>query len=426
VRSVRESAISTTTQARPTRITPNSASASYWRSHTGRRDPVSERRVSRAPLRVAQVGFDIDVQGREPGALLDAWPTLPAVASACVRAGVSVSVVQAAHRDEVIERNGVTFHFVNEGSQASFRVGGVTLRRRPARLIERVRSLAPDVVHINGLNHPMAARRLMDSMRDVPVLIQDHGTAEPRGWRRVAWRWAYRPLPAVAFTARDQAQPCFASGVFRDGVAVFDIVESSSTFTPGDRDASRRATGMSGDPCMLWTGRLDSNKDPLTALDAFEIAASELPHARLWCCFGSAPLLSDVRRRIARAPLLSERVILVGERPHAEMEARFRAADFYVQCSHREGSGYSLLEALACGATPLVTDIPPWRRIVGTAGSLTPVGDARELGRAMIAWTARDRHELRTAARAHFGRALTFDVIGHELRAAYERLAATP
>jgi glycosyltransferase involved in cell wall biosynthesis len=82
-----------------------------------------------------------------------------------------------------------------------------------------------------------------------------------------------------------------------------------------------------------------------------------------------------------------------------------------------------VLEALACGATPLVTDIPSLRRIVGDAGSLTPVGDAGALAGAMVAWAGRDRGALRRAARERFRRHLAFDVIGRELRDAYETLA---
>jgi glycosyltransferase involved in cell wall biosynthesis len=385
---------------------------------------VSGRRESRAPLRVVHVGFDSDIHRREPSALLDAWPTLTAVAAACTRAGVSVHVVQAAHRDELIERDGIAFHFVKEPAVPARSAFRVSMPRRPRKLIERVKSLAPDVVHVNGLNHPMAVRQLATALRDTALIVQDHGTIEPRGWRRMAWRWAYRPIDAVAFTAREQAQPYFDAGVFRSALPVFGIVEGSSTFNPGDREASRGTTGMSGDPCMLWTGRLDANKDPLTALNAFEIAAHELPDAHLWCCFGTAPLLDEVTERLARSPILRGRVTLLGARPHREMEARYRAADFFVQTSHREGSGYSLIEALACGTPPLVTDIPPSRRMVGDAGSLTPVGDARALGAAMIAWAARDRLRLRSAARARFDQALTFDVIGRDLRAAYEQLAA--
>jgi glycosyltransferase involved in cell wall biosynthesis len=298
-------------------------------------------------LRVVQVGFDLDIQRRRAAALLDAWPTLPAVAGACARAGLRVDVVQAAHFDELIERDGVTFHFV--GDQA---------------IAGRVASLSPGAVHVNGINHPRAVRRLSRAVRGIPVVVQDHGTIEPHGWRRFAWRWAYQSLAGAIFTAREQARPFIDAGIFRDTLPLFDVVESSSTFTPGPCDSSRQTTGMSGDPCILWTGRLDVNKDPLTALAAFEFAAAELPGARLWCCFGAAPLLGEVRQRIAGSPLLSKTVTLLGAQPHQEMEARYRAADFFVQASHREGSGYSVIEALACGTTPLVTDIPSFRRFV--------------------------------------------------------------
>jgi glycosyltransferase involved in cell wall biosynthesis len=73
--------------------------------------------------------------------------------------------------------------------------------------------------------------------------------------------------------------------------------------------------------------------------------------------------------------------------------------------------------------TPLVTDIPATRQIVGPVGSLTPVGDTRSLGEAIVAWAARDQAPLRHAARARFDEVLTFDAIGRQLRSAYEALA---
>ena len=42
-----------------------------------------------------------------------------------------------------------------------------------------------------------------------------------------------------------------------------------------------------------------------------------------------------------------------------------QAADLFVLGSHREGSGYSLIEALACGLPPVVTDIHAFRTLTG-------------------------------------------------------------
>lgn len=359
-------------------------------------------------LHVVQVSFHADAEERGAEALLRAWPTLPGVAAAAANAGVDVTVVQRAHKREIIERDGITYHFVNDES----------------RVLGCVASLAPDVVHVQGLSFPRAMRPLSRCVPGVPLLVQDHGSVAPAGLRAIAWRWGHRPLAGVVFTARAQATPWKRARILRADLPVFEVLEGSTTFTPGDRDAARRATKMFGEPCFFWTGRLNANKDPLTMLRAFEQAATKLPDARLWCCFGAAaPLLGDVKARIAQSAILTERVTLLGARPHEEMESRFRAADFYLQASHHEGSGYALLEALACGTTPLVTDIPAARMIVGGAGSLTPVGEAAGLAEAIVDWGARDARALRVAARARFDAALTFDVIGRQLRGAYEAVA---
>jgi glycosyltransferase involved in cell wall biosynthesis len=161
-------------------------------------------------------------------------------------------------------------------------------------------------------------------------------------------------------------------------------------------------------------------------LDAVERAASALSDLRLWCCFTEAPLRDAVDRRIAESAALRERVTLLGARPHAEMETLFRAADLFLQASHREAGGYSLIEAMACGTPPIATDIPPARRIIGDARALVPVGDAGAMARAIVDWAGRDSALTRTAARARFESALSFDAIGRSLRDAYAELAGTP
>jgi glycosyltransferase involved in cell wall biosynthesis len=362
-------------------------------------------------MRVVQVSFHLDAEQRDAETLLQAWPTLSAVANAAVGAGIDVAVVQAAHRTETVVRDGIRYQFVGDSS------------RWRTRVCECVAAAAPDAIHVQGLGSPRAIRRLASTAPDVPILVQDHGAVVPTGWRAKAWRVALAPIAAVTFTARDQADPWKWAKILRSDLPVFAVLESSSDFAPGDQDAARAFTGMHGDPCLFWTGRLDANKDPLTMLAAFERVTAELPEARLYCCFGEAPMLAEVAHRITTSEVLSKRVTLLGRRSHDEMELRYRSADFFLQASHREGSGYSLLEAMACGTTPLVTDIPAARAIVGDAGSLTPVRDAIALSDAIVNWSSRTRSELRRATRARFDAALTFEAIGRQLRAAYESVA---
>ncbi len=371
-------------------------------------------------MRVTHTSFHQDPDHRQPSALLDAWPTLLGVASAVARAGVETSIVQGSAHDAIIRRDGVQAEFVS--TQRSDGSMGTRLVRAPRRLLDAVKRTKPDVVHVNGLQYPFAIRDLIAAVPGIPVIVQDHASYPPRGWRRHVWRLALRRVAGVAFTVREQAAAFVAAGALGAATPTFTVLEGSSTFTNGDQDIARAACGLHGDPCVLWTGHLDANKDPLTILSAFERATPRLDDARLWCCFGTAPLLDAVQQRIERSPALRERVMLLGRQPHATMETLFRAADFFVQGSHREGCSYSSIEALACGTPPLVTDLPSSRRIVGDAGSLTPVGDADALADAIVNWARRDRASGRRAARARFERELSFDVIGRDLRGMYERL----
>ena len=372
-------------------------------------------------LRVVQVTFDVDAKRRAPEGLLADRDTLVETAIALEQSGVEAYVIAAAHEDWSTERNGVHFEFLNDQGALPVDLGaGVHVPRRPKRIIRRVAALAPDVVHVHGLHHPLAVRQLAAAIAPVPVLAQDHGNIPPVGWRRQAHRWAYRSLRGAAFTSREQASAFVEARTLSATLPIFEVLGGSSRFTPGSQTQARSVTGMHGDPCVLWTGRLDPNKDPLTMLSAFEQAAGDLPDARLWCCYGSAPLLEQVRSRVDQSPILRSRVTLLGTQPRAAMETFFRAADFYLQTSWREASGFSLIESMACGVTPIVTDIPASRRIVGSVGSLTPCGDATAMSRALVEWARRDRLSQRQHVRSEFETRLTFDAVARELRSAYD------
>ncbi len=373
-------------------------------------------------VRVVQVSFYRDRLGRDPAAILRAWPTLTDVAEAAVKAGVAVEVVQAADRNATLERNGVVFHFVRDRCVPL--PGRRQCRVLPRRLLRRVRSLAPDVVHVHGFAAPIATWRLLRAMPAIPVLVQDHGGLAPRGWRRTIASHSYRRLSAVCFTDRAQAHPLQEAGIVRADVPVFDVPESSSHFTPGDGREARARIGVHGAPCIAFVGRLNDNKDPLMVLDAFARAAHSLPDPHLWCCYGEAPLLHAVRDRIAGDPVLDGRVHLLGRLPHRDVELLLRASDFLMLGSHREGSGYAVLEGLACGVTPIVTDIPSFRRLTdgGRVGALTPPDDAPAMARALSTLWGIPVAIRRQTALDHFARELSFPAVGRQLRAMYETL----
>lgn len=353
-------------------------------------------------MRVVQVNPVHDPRLRTGEEVLAAWPAVAAAARASAAAGFETTVVQAHRRDELfIDADGIHYWFVGD----------------PGRLLRRVRGARAALVHWQGLES-RAVRMLAGRAR---VVVQDHSGFPAAGWRRPVQRWALARIDGAIFSARGLAETYFAAGVLRPGLPVFEAHESTSWFTPGEVDEARRKTGIGGDPCLLWLGHLDANKDPLAILHAVSLASRALPGIRLWMAYGTAPLEAEVRARLAADPALAARVTLLGRVPHARVETLCRAADLFVQGSGREASSYALTESLACGCTPLLSDIPAFRRMTadGAVGGLFPRGDAEALARLIVGFAARDRAALRRAARAHFDLHLSPAALSRDLGAAY-------
>ena len=369
-------------------------------------------------MHVAQLNFLPAPEGLSIEALLERWPSLADIAELVASAGVRVSVLQAASHAECLTRNGVDYHFVNVD-------GTRTVECRGRRFAEGLGGLHADVVHAHGLGFVEEAFTIAGHLSPtLPILFQDHADRLPRWWRRPRHRRCFMAASGVAFTSLDQAQPFVAAGMFGLSTRLFAIPESSSRFMPGDRANARAATGLYGDPCVLWVGRLIRGKDPMTVLEGIARAAERLPNLQLWCAFGAAPMLAEVRTRIDGDRRLKERVHLLGEVPHARIETLLRAADLFVSGSRAEGSGYAALEALACGVTPVLTDIPAFRALTGNGrvGHLWPCGDAARLADALF--LAATEPVSPQQVRAHFDATLSFDAVGRSWAHAYAQVLA--
>ena len=108
----------------------------------------------------------------------------------------------------------------------------------------------------------------------------------------------------------------------------------------------------------------------------------------------------------------------------SSVETLMRAADLFVLGSHREGSSFSLIEALATGLTPVVTDIPSLRTLTGNGavGALWRCGDAQSLTEALTRAAPRVGAAERARTRQHFDANLSHQAVGRGFAAAYESL----
>ncbi|HEV2679642.1 MAG TPA: glycosyltransferase family 4 protein [Rhodanobacter sp.] len=368
-----------------------------------------------AALHVAQINFLPVPEGRTHTEILEQWHSLVDIAEVAASSGTRVSVIQAAAREDLITRNGIDYHFID--------IRGLEVaKNRGRRFASLLADIKADVLHAHGLGFVEDAFAVSQCLPQLPILAQDHADRPPRWWRRPQWRRWYAAISGIAFTAPEQARPFTRHGLFGPRARLFAIPESSTRFAVGNRDEARAQTGLHGGPCVLWVGHLSPGKDPLTVLDGVARAALRLPGMQLWCAFGNAPLLDEVQARIARDPQLAGRVHLLGKVTHAHVQTLMRAADLFVSGSLAESCGYVVLEALACGVTPVVTDIPSFRALIGDSrvGHLWPCGDAAKLAEALVDAAASPPSP--EQVRAHFDAALSFEAVGRQWADAYAQV----
>ena len=122
-------------------------------------------------------------------------------------------------------------------------------------------------------------------------------------------------------------------------------------FRPGDRDAARKLTGLPADerPLVLFCGHDFARKGLDRAIRA--TAASRL-HFELVVVGrnGDQPAFE----RLAEACAVRDRVHFVGTAPNAFLF--FQAADVFVLPTRADIWGVTVLEAMACGIPPIVSD----------------------------------------------------------------------
>lgn len=365
-------------------------------------------------LRIVQVNAVYDPQLRAPDALLDRYTTLTDWSTAIAGAGASVLVVQRFSADAKVARDGITYEFVKDDQAPWMSTSGA-----PASLIEAVGRARPDVVHVNGLIFPALVGALRRALpQPVAIVVQHHGGEFPvRGsgpvgmWRRRAWRQGLEGADACSFTAGDQAQAWHEAGILGPQ-RVIEIVEAGTRIRQVPRERAAAATGVSGSPLILWVGRLTANKDPLTVLDGLDLALPLLREARVAFVFSEQMLGDRVGERIEASAILRDRVSLIGHVPHDEIANYYGAADYFISGSHAEGSGYSLIEAMACGLVPVVTGIPSFRTIAGAAGVFWPAGNAAAFSAALLDACSRDLEPQREKVRRQFADVLSWEAIG--------------
>jgi glycosyltransferase involved in cell wall biosynthesis len=160
-------------------------------------------------------------------------------------------------------------------------------------------------------------------------------------------------------------------GIPEDRIATFPWGVDNHIFHP--------AATMPPPLVIVSTRNFESVYDIPTLILAFAILAREFPDTRL-NLYGDGSLRSSLENLTAKSGI-ADRVRFQGQASPETLSAALRDSAVYVSTSKSDAASISLLEAMATGLVPVVSDIEANRHWIcdGENGLLFPVGSARAL-----------------------------------------------
>ncbi|MBZ0257409.1 glycosyltransferase [bacterium] len=146
---------------------------------------------------------------------------------------------------------------------------------------------------------------------------------------------------------------------------------------------------------ILFAGRLEAQKAPMLALDAFARVKQLSPNADTqFVVIGQGSLLNDLKRK-AFEMKISDSVFFLGAQSQPIVADWMRAADVFLMTSSFEGFPIALLEAHACGLPAVTSDAGDVSEILrhGKSGEVIYKQDADDYAAALLRVLTMEREQ---------------------------------
>jgi glycosyltransferase involved in cell wall biosynthesis len=286
-------------------------------------------------------------------------------------------------------------------------------------------ALGADLVHVHG---EIAAAACLPALAMKPAVVTLHGLHFLRRSQGIAREGAAASLALIIRAASRTI--CVAASEAVDAVAAVGewararlmVIPNGVSLPPvldaNERRAARVALGLAEDVAVgAMVSALDEHKGALTAARAARQARD-----------GGTPLVillaGEGPMRAAIESEAGDAVRLLGQQ--RDVRRVLAAADFFVLPSQREGLSFALLEAMALGLAPIVSDAAGNVEAVGDTGVVVPYGDAASLAAALVrlARDAKERGLLGTRARERVETNFRADEMLRRTREVYETAIA--
>jgi glycosyltransferase involved in cell wall biosynthesis len=246
-------------------------------------------------------------------------------------------------------------------------------RYRFAGLPRVVREIAPHVFHAHFLVEHGFYGALVGFHPYVVTAWGSDVLVEPERDRvsRMIARWTLRRADLVTSNNRYMAERIAALGVPRSRVKVVTL--GADRFFAERRDASVNVRGRAPGqlPCVLSTRAHEPLYNIGEIIDAYAAVARSRLDARLVVAHGGS-LTEQLQRQTRGAP---GRIEFTGFVDRAALCDAMADAEVFVSVPSSDGTSVALLQAMAAGCFPIVSDLPTQRELVedGVNGFRVPL-----------------------------------------------------
>lgn len=269
------------------------------------------------------------------------------------------NVVHVAARNNLAEKNGLALRYADQFIEIPFQRSpfskqNIAAYRHLKQLINRENyDLIVCNTPVGGILTRLAARTARK--HGCRVIYMAHGFHFYQGAPIKNWLIYYPIEKFMAplcdlIIAINEEDYLLAKVKFHTKVAhIHGIGVSAERYHPVDKIAChgmRQAENIAdSDFVILCTGELNKNKDQATLIKAAFQLHSKIPNLKILLA-GNGPLESDLRSLVTSLGL-DHIVRFLGYR--TDLEKVVPAVNVVVSCSHREGLGLNLIEAMLCG-----------------------------------------------------------------------------
>ncbi len=302
------------------------------------------------------------------------------------------------------------------------------LRYRRAGLARTVRAIAPDVLHA----HYVVEHGFYGALTGFhPYVVTAWGSdilVEPGRdpLTKLIARWTLRRADAATSNNRYMAERMAALGAPRDRISVITLGADRSFLDRHDASVNVGAAEPGRAPVVLSTRAHEPLYNVADVIAAYARVARARPDAKLVVAHGGS-LTQDLQRRAAEA---GGRVEFIGFVTPVALRDAMTEAEVFVSVPSSDGTSVALLQAMAAGCFPVVSDLPTQRELVedGVTGFRVPPHRPDLLAERIVRALA--EADLRRAAAAR-NRALVEDrgLNEHEMakmEAVYRQLVGVP